>query len=233
MKDNLLRKGVPADRIDIIPNWVDLDAIHPVDKQNTFRRELGLEDRFVILFAGNLGFAAGLESVLRAASLLRRAADITFLIVGEGSAKQGLVKASQDLGLDNVMFVTSQPADRLSEVLGAADLSLVPLRSGMGSMSVPSKTLAIMASARPVLASVPPDSEVRRVVEEARCGRCVVPEEPAALASAIEDLRADREQLEWFGANGRAFALAHFGRREVVARYHRLLKAAARGSSGE
>jgi colanic acid biosynthesis glycosyl transferase WcaI len=229
MKDNLLKKMVPPDKIDVVPNWVDLDVIRPVEKQNSFRRELGLAGSFVVLFAGNLGFAAGLDSVLQAAYLLRQARDVAFLIVGEAPGSRG---ASQELGLENMTFVTSQPADRLSEVFGAADVSLVPLRSGMGSLSVPSKTLAIMASARPVLAAVPPDSEVRRVVDEARCGRCVDPEDPAALAAVIEELRGDGERLEWFGQNGRKFALAHYGRREIVTRYRRLLREVALGASG-
>ncbi len=224
MKDNLLRKGVASDKISVIPNWVDLDAIRPVEKDNSFRKESGLQGQFVVLFAGNIGFAAGLECVVGAADLLRREPNLTFLIVGEGSAKQGLIRLTRDLELQNVRFVTSQPPQRLSEVFGAADLSVVSLRSGMGALSVPSKTMAVMASARPVLAAVPADSEVRRIVEEAQCGRCVGPEDPSALAAEIIALRADPERLEWFGANGRRYAADHFERSETIARHHRLLK---------
>lgn len=227
MKDNLLRKGVPSTKLAVVPNWVDLEAIRPVEKENSFRKELGLEGQFVVLFAGNVGFAAGLDGVVAAADLLRREPNLTFLIVGEGSAKQDLMRTARDLDLQNLRFVTSQPPERLSEVFGAADLSLVSLRSGMGALSVPSKTMAIMASARPILAAVPSDSEVRRVVDEAQCGRCVAPEDPTALAAEIIALRGDREQLESFGANGRRYAAIHFGRNETIARYHRLLREVA------
>jgi len=232
MKDNLLRKGVQSGRIAVIPNWVDLDAIRPVEKENSFRKELGLEGQFVVLFAGNVGFAAGLDGVVAAADLLRREPNLIFLIVGEGSAKQGLMLSVRDLGLQNCRFVTSQPPERLSEVFGAADLSLVSLRSGMGALSVPSKTMAIMASARPILAVVPLDSEVRRVVEEAQCGRCVAPEDPTTMAAEIIALRGDREQLESFGANGRRYAAIQFGRRETISRYHRLLREVALETPG-
>jgi len=232
MKDNLLRKGAQSGRIAVIPNWVDLDAIRPVEKENSFRKELGLEGQFVVLFAGNVGFAAGLDGVVAAADLLRREPNLIFLIVGEGSAKQGLMLSVRDLGLQNCRFVTSQPPERLSEVFGAADLSLVSLRSGMGALSVPSKTMAIMASARPILAVVPLDSEVRRVVEEAQCGRCVAPEDPTTMAAEIIALRGDREQLESFGANGRRYAAIQFGRRETISRYHRLLREVALETPG-
>jgi colanic acid biosynthesis glycosyl transferase WcaI len=228
MKENLLRKGVPASKIAVLPNWVDLEAVRPVEKENAFRRELGLEGRFVVLFAGNLGFAAGLEAVLRAAELLQKERDLVLLLVGEGSVKEKLVQSARALNLENVRFVTTQPPERLSEVFGAADVSLVTLRSTMGAFSVPSKTMAILASGRPVLASVPADSEVRRVVDEAQCGLWVPPEDPDALAAKVEILRADRQRLEWFGRNGRRYAMDHFDRTEVVARYHDLLREVAR-----
>jgi colanic acid biosynthesis glycosyl transferase WcaI len=231
MKENLVRKGVPAVKISVLPNWVDLNTVRPVAKENTFRTEHGLQGRFVVLFAGNVGFAAGLEGVLQAAAVLRREQDVVFLIVGEGSAKASLARMVGDLGLSNVRFVTSQPRQRLSEVLGVADVSLVPLRPGMGSLSVPSKTMSIMASARPVLAVVPVDSEVRRIVEQARCGRWVSPEDPASLAAEILALRSEGDQLESLGVNGRRYAELHYGRAEVVSEYHRLLKEVARGRS--
>jgi len=227
MRENLLQKGVPAAKVAVLPNWVDLEAIRPVERSNAFRRELDVEGKFVVLFAGNLGFAAGLETVLRAADLLRKEGDIVFLLVGEGSAKEGLRAMARELALENVRFVTSQPRSRLAEVLGAADLSLVPLRSGMGSLSVPSKTMAIMASGRPVLAAVPSDSEVRRVVDQAGCGRWIEAEDPASMAAEIVRLRADPDGLQSLGLSGRRYAEAHFGRREIVARHHRLLREVA------
>ncbi|HMK08199.1 MAG TPA: glycosyltransferase family 4 protein [Anaerolineales bacterium] len=229
MKNNLVAKGLPPSKVAVIPNWVDLEVVRPMDKGTALRRELGLEGSFIVLFAGNLGFAAGLETVVTAAECLRHEPNLAFLIVGEGSAKAGLMAHAQALGLSHLRFVTTQPSRRLAEVLATADISLVPLRRGMGALSVPSKAMAIMASARPVLAAVPPDSEVRRVVEEAQAGRCVAPEDPGAMAAEILRMRGEPERLQSFGANGRRYAEEHFGRAAIVARIHTLLGQVAVG----
>jgi len=227
MKANLVAKGVPEDKVVVIPNWVDLDAWKPAPRANAFRSELGLENRFVALFAGNLGYAAALETVLEAASLLRSEPAITFLMVGEGSAKKGLARRAAELGLDNVQFVTTQPASRLPEVYGVADLSLVTLRKGMGQVSVPSKAYSIMASGRAILASVPEDSEVERLVKEAACGVWVPPEDAPAMAQAILELRADGARLQAFGSNGRRWVEHRHARTHSVSKYHQWLAEAA------
>jgi colanic acid biosynthesis glycosyl transferase WcaI len=228
MRENLLRKGIPPEKVAVLPNWVDLEAVRPVEKDNVFRDDLGLAGRFVVLFAGNLGFAASLETVLGAAEILRGERDIVFLIVGEGSVKDSLRRRADERNLGNVRFVTTQPPERISDVFGAADVSLVTLRSTMGALSVPSKAMAIMASGRPILAAVPADSEVRHVVDEAQCGRWVSPEDPAALAKEILAMRRSEQRLQSLGRNGRTYAEAHYGRTEIVNRYHRLLQEVAR-----
>lgn len=223
MRGNLIGKGVAPDRVVVIPNWVDTNAIQPQTKHNAFREENGLSNRFVVLFAGNLGYAAGLETVVSAAELLRTDRRICFLLVGEGSAKSGLKRQAEELGLTNVVFLTTQPRDRLPEVLASADLSLVTLKKDMGTLSVPSKSYAIMASARPILAAVPADSEVVRLVTQADCGVIVPPEEPEALAAAIRSLAGDLELLEAYGRNGRYFVERHHSRADLTSRYHKLL----------
>ncbi|MGH2606028.1 MAG: glycosyltransferase family 4 protein [Anaerolineales bacterium] len=227
MKANLISKGVPAEKVVVIPNWVDLGGWVPAPKANAFRNELGLENRFVILFAGNLGYAAALESVIETAALLRDEPAITFLIVGEGSAKKDLMRMAAEVPLDNVRFVTTQPASRLLDVYGVADLSLVTLRKGMGQVSVPSKAYSIMASRRAMLASVPQDSEIHRLVKEAGCGMWVPSEDAAAMARAIRELRGDVARLEAFGSNGRRWVQTHHARSQSVSKYHQWLAEAA------
>lgn len=227
MKARLMAKGVPANKVVVIPNWIDIDAWTPAPKANSFRAELGLENRFVVLFAGNLGYAAGLETVLEAAVLLRTEPAITFLVVGEGSAKKELTRRAAELGLDNVRFATTQPASRVPEVYGAADLSLVTLRKGMGQVSVPSKAYSIMASGRAILASVPEDSEIELLVKEAGCGVWVPPEDAAAMVRAIRELRGDKALLESFGAKGRRWVEDRHARSDAVSKYHQWLAEAA------
>lgn len=122
------------------------------------------------MFAGNIGFISVLDTVLDAARILKVLSDIQFLIVGEGNAKAALVKKAEDLALPNVLFLPTQPPAVLPEMLAAADVSLVTLDHRLGQLNVPSKTYNIMASGRPVLASVPADSEIARLVKKRTVG---------------------------------------------------------------
>jgi putative colanic acid biosynthesis glycosyltransferase WcaI len=223
MKENLTRKGVPAEKIKVIPNWANVEAIRPVKRENIFREAHGLNGQFVVMFAGNLGFIAMLDKMLEAAKLLEDEPHIQFLIVGEGNAKPGLVRHANELGLKNVRFLPTQPKEVLPEMLGAADLSLVTLNRHLGQLNVPSKTYSIMASARPVLASVPEDSEIARLIKVADCGLGVPPEDPHSLAQAIRDLAHRPEKLQLYGANGRRYVEAYLNRRNLTAQYHNLL----------
>jgi len=224
MRQNLLGKGVPAKKISVIPNWADIDHVQPTSKQNSFRTEHQLHDHFIVLFAGNLGYIAMLERVLDAASLLNddTHSNILFLIVGEGNAKAGLLDYAATLEVTNVRFITTQPQEKLSEMLGAADVSLVTLNRHLGALNVPSKTLSIMASARPVLAAVPHDSEIARLVEQAACGMCVAPEDPLALARAIRILAQQPALLDYYGTHGRRYVEEHLARHTLTRSYQDL-----------
>jgi len=223
MRENLIEKGVPSEKLAVIPNWVDTEFITPAERMNPFRIGQGLEDRFLILFAGNVGYAAGLRCVLEAAQRVASDPRVFFLVVGEGSAKHELQAYADTLGLENVRFLTTQPRELLPQLLGSADLSLVTLRDGMGSLSVPSKSYAIMASARPMLAAVPEDSAVRDLVLEADCGLWIRPDHPETMAKAILSLLDQPDRLKAMGQRGRELAEREFARPIGTARYRELL----------
>ena len=223
MKQNLIGKGVSEDKVVVIPNWADVNHIRPVLKENSFRITHNLNGHFVVMFAGNLGYIAVLNTVLDAARLLQHDSRILFLIVGQGNAKPSLVKRAEALGLTNVRFLPTQPKERLPEMLGAADISLVTLNRRLGQLNVPSKTYSIMASARPILAAVPTDSEIARLVQEADCGVWVPPEDPQSLAQSVQQLSQQPELLQRYGANGRSYVVEHFDRKVLTKRYHQLL----------
>jgi colanic acid biosynthesis glycosyl transferase WcaI len=209
---NLARKGVPAEKMTLIPVWADPDIVRPLPKENGFRQRLGLSGKLVVLYAGNLGLTSCLEDVIDAAKLLKEAADICFVIVGEGVKKDDLVAMAQDAALTNVMFLPYQPRQIFPEMLAAADVGLVTLNCSSASSSLPSKIFNVMASARPILAVAPFDSEIAHLVEDAHCGMVVPPEHPARLAAVLLGLRGQADVLAEMGQNGRSQLESRFSR---------------------
>ncbi len=223
MKRNLINKNVPSEKIVLIPNWADPDKVIPLPKRNSFRLEHGLDDQFVVLFAGNHGFNAALPVVIDAANLLTSDPDILFLFVGEGNVKSDIVAKSKNAGLDNVRFLPTQPEENLSQVLASADIGLVPLRKTLGDLSVPSKVYTLMAAARPILAAVPENSGIVSLLEEAGCGIFIPAEDPEALAEALINARSIKQKLEKMGNSGRVYLEKNYARHAQTERYIRLL----------
>lgn len=218
------------DKVRVIPNFIDTDWIRPGPKENPYRREHGLEGKTVVMYAGNVGFSQSLDLLLAAATHLAHDPQVAFVINGGGSARPVLERAAA--GLPNVRFVDMAPKARLPEVVAAADLHVVPLRSGLARSSVPSKLYTILAAGRPVVASVDAGTEVARTVEEAGAGLAVPPDDPEAFTKAIERLVRAPEEAEAMGAAGRRFVEGWASPGAVAEAYERLfeeLVAARRG----
>jgi colanic acid biosynthesis glycosyl transferase WcaI len=184
-RENLLAKGVPDEKIRVIPNFIDTDHVTPQAKHNDFSIRHGVENKFVVLFAGNMGFSQGLESVLDTARLLQRYADIVFLMVGNGAGKSKAEEYLRTLGLDNVRFLPFQPHEQLPAMYGSADVCLIPLRRGFTTESVPCKLFTIMAAGRPAVAAVDRGSDTWKLLQRVQCGICVEPESPQEMAAGI------------------------------------------------
>jgi colanic acid biosynthesis glycosyl transferase WcaI len=219
----LLAKGIPNSKIEIIPVWADPDEVRPMKKQNAIRREYGLGDKFVVMYAGNIGLTSCLEDVLHAAEILRGQEDIQFVIVGEGARKESLTAEMQTRQLTNILFLPFQPRETFPELLAAADVSLVTLNAGASLSSMPSKIFNVMASARPILAVTPPGSEIMQIVEEADCGWNVPPGSPEKLAEAIIQLKDRESALIQMGHNGRAYLEKNYSRNHCVDAYEKML----------
>ena len=181
-------------RIRVIPNFVDTQAIVPMSRLTNYRRELGVDESLVVMYAGNVGFSQSLELMIEAARVLP---NVIFVINGEGAARKSLEAKAH--ALSNVKFGDYQDASRLSEVLATGDLHVVPLRRGLGSVSVPSKTYSILAAGRPICAAIDLDTEVPRILAAANAGVCVEPDNQAAFVSAIAAMISDRKSLEEMG----------------------------------
>lgn len=200
LRDNIARRTEPS-KISVIPNFVDAERIHPAPKENDYRREFGLVGKRVVMYAGNIGLSQSLDLVIDAAIAMADDPDVVFVLNGAGAARAELERQAR--GLDNVLFVDPQPASRLGHVLGAADVHVVALKKGLAAASVPSKTYSILASGRPLVASVDPGSAVARLVRDADAGIPVPPEDAEAFTKAIRLLLDDPVTAEAQGANGR------------------------------
>ena len=204
-------------RIRVIPNFVDTQAIVPMSRLTNYRRELGVDESLVVMYAGNVGFSQSLELMIEAARVLP---NVIFVINGEGAARKSLEAKAH--ALSNVKFGDYQDASRLSEVLATGDLHVVPLRRGLGSVSVPSKTYSILAAGRPICAAIDLDTEVPRILAAANAGLCVEPDNQAAFVSAIAAMISDRKSLEEMGASGRKWVEGHASPQSIAQRYEAL-----------
>lgn len=218
--------GVPDSKLVLVYDWVDTDLIKPLPRDNAFAREHGLTDCFVIQYAGNLGLTQGLEHLLLAAQVLQEERDIRFAIVGDGAARADLVAQASRLALRNVSFIPLQPHERLPEVLATADVSVVSLKRGLGAGSLPSKALSILASGRPLLASIDEGTDLQRIVQASNAGVWVPPGSPTAIADAVLALKRDSSLREDLARNGRRYALENHSIQSAADRFEQLLRMA-------
>lgn len=221
---NLLSKGINDDKIKLLPNWIDTDEISPLGKINYFSGE-GLENKFVVLYAGTIGLISGADILLACAEQLRYKSDIVFVFVGEGVLKGTLEREAEFRSLDNMKFFPFQPRQMLSSMLATADVCIVSLLKHAGETSVPSKVIAYMAAGRPVIASVDLKCETAEVIKQANCGKVVSPGDSSALTTAILELFNDRNQAKSYGKNGRAYVTKYLSKKVVVPQYAELLDA--------
>jgi len=220
LRDNVTAK-LPvdaADRVHVIPNFVDTDAIEPQDRMTEYRRELGLGEGQVVLYAGNVGFSQSLDLVVAAARALP---DTTFLINGDGAARATLEQSANDL--TNLHFAGYIEPPRLAELLATGDVHVVPLRAGLGRVSVPSKTYSIMAAGRPVVAAIDPGTAVPAILEASGGGISVPPDDPESFIAAVRDLVEHPSVGRRLGGLGRRWVVREASPEAVGAAYDELV----------
>ncbi len=179
---HVIAQGGAPERTRVIYNYVDTNRIQPGRRQNEFARQHGLHDHFVVSYAGTMGWAQDMTTIVDAAACLRRRPAIRFLLVGDGVEKQKAHDKCDELGLTNIVWLPMQPADVYPHILAASDVSMINLNPELRTPVVPSKLLSIMAAGRPVVASLPAESDARSIVDDARCGLCVPAGDGPALA---------------------------------------------------
>ncbi|WP_375499245.1 glycosyltransferase family 4 protein [uncultured Nostoc sp.] len=223
-RENLVNKGVPVNKIVCIPNWVNVNFICPLPKQNnTWISSHQLDGKFVVLYSGNIALTQGLETVIEAAVCLRHIKEIIFVIVGESIALQRLQKYCLLNGADNVLLLPLQPREKLPEMLAASDVGLIVQKRNVISFNMPSKIPLLLASGRPIVGSVPASGTAAKAIKLSGGGIIVEPESPDAMAAAVHDLYTNPTLGTNLGNAGRQFAEENYSLEQALNRYEGLL----------
>jgi colanic acid biosynthesis glycosyl transferase WcaI len=228
-RTNLLAKGVPTEKISVLPHWIykDLSLVTNEEHRGRGRQLLQVKDEFVVTFAGNIGYLQKLETLLSAAAELRDRPLITFRIIGDGAERPRLEALARRMNLSNVTFMGARPIAQMPDLLAASDALLVHLRAGpMTDLVLPAKTLAYLLAARPLIVAM--TGAAAELVKECGAGLVIPPEDPAALARAVLELFAlpapDRAAM---GTRGQRCAETRFSREALIGRHEELLERVA------
>ncbi|XQQ05478.1 MAG: glycosyltransferase family 4 protein [Leptolyngbya sp. IPPAS B-1204] len=189
---------------------------------NAFRQAYGLEDKFVVMYSGNIALTQGLETVIRAAAQLQHIPEIVIVVVGEKQALSALRQTCEAYGVHNVLLLPFQPREQLPEMLAAADVGLVVQKRNVISFNMPSKIQVLLASGRPIIASVPLTGTAARAIRQSGGGVVVEPEQPEVLAAAVQDLYLNPAKANTLGQQGRAYATQHYSFDKALSRYEEL-----------
>ena len=224
-KRNIMAKGVPEEKIEVIYNWVDENAIVPVkEEDNELFEEFGISrDKFRVVYAGNLGNAQNIEIIVDAARRLKDNQKIEFVIFGKGGLEDEIKQTKAKEQLNNLTILPLQPYDRVAKVYGLGNLCIVACKPGFGGAAMPSKTWSIMSSGRAVLANFD-EGELKEIVENNHCGAFTKAGDLESFVSTIEKLSQHPEQCAEMGEKGRQFILDNLTRAVGTQKYVNVIK---------
>jgi colanic acid biosynthesis glycosyl transferase WcaI len=192
MKARIAQKGFPPERISVIPNWADGRAIRPLaHMDNPFRKAHQLQDRFVLLYSGNMGLAHDFQTLLDALARLRHDPRLLLLFVGDGAARASVMEFVRREKLPNVRFLPYQPREELGHSLTAADLSIVTMKSGAEGQIFPSKLYGCLAAGRPILCIGSPAGEISELLKRHGCGVTLAPGDVEGVVKTLQSYMSD------------------------------------------
>ncbi len=217
-RTNLIEKGVDPSKISVVSNWVDMSTYRPAEPDPDSRFAERMQGKFNVVFAGNMGEAQALETVVEAAVLLQDRPEIQFVLVGDGTAHSRLVADVQRRGLSNVVFTGNVPPTDMSQIYAFSDVLLAHLKiDPLFEITIPHKIFAYMASAKPVLAAL--EGEGASTVVDSGAGITCTPQNPELLAeSVIKLFDASPEERSAMGDRGLEAVQRHYNRDTIVRR---------------
>ncbi|MBN1654412.1 MAG: glycosyltransferase family 4 protein [Deltaproteobacteria bacterium] len=218
-------RGVPREKLVVIPNFVDTELYRPMPRRNAFSEKHGLNDDFVVLYGGNIGLSQDWESLLFAARELD-SLPIKFVIVGDGARGQWLKDEISKLAVKNVLLLGYHSREQMPLINASSDIGTIPMKATTTSDTFPSKIYTIMACAKPAIVSADEDSELSHIIHESRCGRVVPPDDPRAYTDAVLSAYEQREALPAEGENGRAYVDRRYSKEAIAEQYDELVRRA-------
>lgn len=224
-KKNIVEKGVPEEKIEVIYNWVDQNAVVDIPRfENKLFDKYGLDSsKFYVTYNGNIGLTQNMDLLMEIAKALEANEDIQFVLVGNGAYLEQVKQIIKDRNVGNVTLLPFQPYEDISHVFSLGDVSLVISKPGVGANSVPSKTWSIMSASRPVLANFD-ENELKTIIEKNNCGIFTKAGDKVAFTEAILKLYNDRELCHEMGKNGRAFVMANLTKEVGTKKYVNVIK---------
>ena len=224
-KQNIMAKGVPEEKIEVVYNWVDQNAVYEVPReQNKLFDAYGLDrSKFYVTYNGNIGLSQNMDMLLECVKALEANEDIHFVLVGNGAYLEEVKAIVAKRRIDNVHLLPFQPYEDISHVFSLGDVSLVISKPGTGAASVPSKTWSIMSASRPVLANFD-ENELKTIIEKHECGIFTKAGDKVAFMDAILKMYRDRELCKKYGINGRQFVMDNLTKEVGTQKYVDLIK---------
>lgn len=223
-KRNIMEKGVPENKIEIIPNWINTDEVYPIERKNNilFDRYNFDRNRFYVCYSGNLGHSQNLELLVEVAEEINLTMpEVMFVLIGEGAAKNDLELLMKKKNLENIVILPFQPYEDIAHVFSLGDVGLIISKQGIGGSSVPSKTWGIMAAGRPILASFDVNSELAHVISATNSG---IVAEAGNKEQFIEALKKIIVSAKVMGNNGRDYVLGNLTQDICTAKWIKIVK---------
>lgn len=220
--DNIVSRGFDKNKVHIITNGVDTEFFKKENKSEEFRESIGIEDKFAVVYAGIHGIAQGLEVLVDAAEIIKEEKEIQIVFIGEGPEKPMLMNRVKEKKLENVTFLPMQHKKDMPKIIASMDATVVPLKKlDIFKGALPSKMFENLASEIPIVLAV--EGEAENLINSAKAGIVVEPENSKEIAEAILRLYKDKELREKLGENGREYAIRNFSREAIARKLENIL----------
>lgn len=229
-KRNIMAKGVPEEKIVVVYNWVDQNAVKNIERKDNklFDKYYLDRNKFYITYSGNIGLTQNMNLLLDVAKGLEDVEEIQFVLIGEGAYKEQVKEIITRNNIKNVTLLPFQPYEDISHVFSLGDVGIIISKPGVGENSVPSKTWSIMSASRPVLANFD-ENEIKTILSENECGVFTKAGDKQAFTDAILELYRNRELCRKYGENGRKFVMENLTREIGTQKYIDVIKSVVKG----